>query len=132
MVVGTATNAVIVGKGAALPEVTVTVTAPGVLVPPDPVQVRLYVYTPAVLRGPIEVPELDVGSEPVQPSEPVPPPAAQEVAPLVAHDSEVDCPVWIVVGFAAKLVTAAAAGLTVSVAVELELPAGPEQASVYE
>jgi hypothetical protein len=41
MVVGTATNAVIVGSGRTPPEVTVTVTELGVLAPPGPVQVRL-------------------------------------------------------------------------------------------
>jgi hypothetical protein len=41
MVVGTATNVVIVGSGMTVPEVTVTDTELGVLVPPGPVQVRL-------------------------------------------------------------------------------------------
>jgi uncharacterized membrane protein YphA (DoxX/SURF4 family) len=62
----------------------------------------------------------------------VPPPAVQEVASVVAHESEVDWPVGIVVGLAAKFVTAAAAGFTVTVAVELALPAGPVHARVYE
>jgi hypothetical protein len=82
--------------------------------------------------GPIVTPELEVGSLPVQPSEPVPPPAVQEVAPVVAQESAVVCVVEIVVGFAAKFVTAAGAGFTVRLAVELALPAGPVQASVYE
>jgi hypothetical protein len=73
-----------------------------------------------------------VGSLPVQPSEPVPPPAVQEVAPLVAQESDVDCPTATVVGFAAKFVTAAGAGFTVTFAVELALPAGPVHARVYE
>jgi len=41
IVVGTATKVVIVGNGAALPDVTVTVTELGALLPPGPVHVRL-------------------------------------------------------------------------------------------
>jgi hypothetical protein len=80
--------------------------------------------------GPIDVPPLDVGSAPVHPSEPVPPPAVQAVASVVAQDSEVDCPTTMVVGFAARFVTAAAEGFTIRVAVELALPVAPVQVRV--
>jgi hypothetical protein len=43
MVVGAAENAAIAGGGGLLPELTVTITELGVLDPPGPVQVRVYV-----------------------------------------------------------------------------------------
>jgi hypothetical protein len=45
---------------------------------------------PAVLIGPTAVPVLDTGFVPFQPSDPVPPLAVHEVAPLVVHVRLVD------------------------------------------
>ncbi len=54
------------------------------------------------------VPVLKVATAP--PQLPVPPVAAQDVAPLVVHDSNADPPACSVAGVAAKLVTVACAG----------------------
>ncbi len=47
---------------------------------------------PAVDSGPVDVPVLEGPLAPAQPSEPVPPLPVQEVAALVVHDNEADCP----------------------------------------
>jgi hypothetical protein len=54
------------------------------------------------------LPALDVAFTPFHPSDPVPPVAVQEVAPLVDHERSVDCPVCTVLGAARKLRTDAA------------------------
>ncbi len=71
---------------------TVTLVELGALVPPAPVQVNVYVTVPAVDSGPVDVPALEGPLAPAQPSEPVPPLPVQEVAELVVHDNEADCP----------------------------------------
>ena len=63
--------------------VTTTLAVRVGLEPPGPVQVNVYVTVPTVPRGPTTVAALDVPTVPLHPSEPVPPPAVQEVAPLV-------------------------------------------------
>ncbi len=50
---------------------------------------------------------LEAGSSPLQPSEPVPPPAVQTVALVVLHIRVVDCPAWTVLGDADRLPIAA-------------------------
>jgi hypothetical protein len=76
------------------------------------------------------VPELLTGTEPTQPSEPLPPLAVHDVAVVVAQVKEVDWPLVMTVGEAAKLVTAAGAGLTVTLAVPLALPPAPVHSNV--
>ena len=72
---------------------------------------------PAVPTGPTLVPELATGTLPLHPSDPEPPLAVQEVAPLEIHVSTTDWPVCMAVGVAEKLEIDAGAGLTVRVAV---------------
>jgi hypothetical protein len=55
---------------------------------------------PAVDSGPVDVPVLDVPLAPAQPSDPVPPLPVQEVAALVVHDNEADCPAVNALGVA--------------------------------
>jgi hypothetical protein len=76
---------------------------------------------PAVDIGPTLKPALDVPTEPVQLSEPEPPEALQEVAPVEFQLRVVLCPVAIALDAAEKLPIEAGAGLTVSVAVPLPL-----------
>lgn len=57
------------------------------------------------------VPLLAVPTEPPQPSDPVPPLAAQVVAPFDAQDNSDDWPAVIEAGEAVKLVTLAAGGV---------------------
>jgi hypothetical protein len=76
------------------------------------------------------VPELLTGTEPTQPSEPLPPLAVHDVAAVVAQVKDVDWPLVMTVGEAAKLVTAAGAGLTVTLAVPLALPPAPVHSNV--
>lgn len=79
------------------------------------------------------VPALDVGTVPVQASEPVPPLAVQEVALVVDQEKLVLLPTNTLSGDAAKVLTAAglAAGLTTSVVLAGPLaPPGPLQFSV--
>jgi len=88
---------------------------------------------PATLIGPIRVPTLLVGSEPDQPSEPVPPLAVQALAPLVAQVSKIDCPVTAVLGVADNDTMEAGGGalVTVTVAVLVGLlPPVPVQLNV--
>jgi hypothetical protein len=78
------------------------------------------------------VPALEVGSEPTQPSVPVPPDAVQEAAPVEVQLSEVLWPIKIAAGDAVKPATVAGAGVTVSVVVALTLfPCEPTHVSVY-
>ena len=89
---------------------------------------------PAVLMAPLLKPVLDVGTEPIQGAESVPPEAVQVVALLVVHASSVDCPVWNAVGDSEKLVTAAggAVAVTRTLAVLGRLwPPAPVQVSEY-
>ncbi len=81
--------------------------------------------------GPTLVPELLAATVPPQPSDPEPPLAVHEVAPLVVQLSVVvvDGPLVTPAGIAAKLVTAAGAGLTVTTAVPLALPPAPVHSS---
>jgi hypothetical protein len=73
--------------------VTAMLTELGVLVPPAPLHVKVYVSLPVTLIGPTGVPLLDTGCAPLQPSAPAPPLAVQPVAPLLDQASDVDCPV---------------------------------------
>jgi len=75
-------------------EMTVT-TTDVLLVPPGPLQLNVYVYIPGVLIGPATNPLLEVGSEPLHPSEPAPPAAMHAVALVVDHWSVTDWPGWI-------------------------------------
>jgi len=130
---GVAVNEVIVAAGG--PELTFTVTDNGALAPPGPLQVSVYVYVPACVNGPIAVPRLAGGSVvPAQPSDPVPPVAAHEVALTVDHVSVVDCPTCSDAGVARKvpIVGAGVAAPTVIVTELAELvPPGPVQLRVY-
>jgi hypothetical protein len=56
---------------------------------------------------------LEVGTVPVQPSEPVPPVAVHDVALVVLQVSELDCPTSIAAGVAVKLTTAAGGAIAV-------------------
>jgi hypothetical protein len=71
------------------------------------------------LRGPTTVPTLLVGSDPFQPSEPVPPPAVHPLAPLVTQVNNIDWPVSVELGVASKetIEAGGAAFVTVTVAV---------------
>jgi hypothetical protein len=77
---------------------------------------------------------LVVPTVPLHPSEPVPPPAVQEVAPVVDHASVVVCPDCTVSGEAVKATMLAAAGALVTLTLtELGtlLPPIPVQVSEY-
>jgi hypothetical protein len=87
-VVGDAVSEVMVGTGGAL--ATSTVTEEGALPPPGPVQVSVYLKLPAVLIGPTVIPVLEVATDPVQLSAPLPPLAVHAVALLVDQAIEVD------------------------------------------
>lgn len=65
---------------------------------------------PADEKGPTEVPELDVPTDPVHPSEPVPPPAVQLVALVELQVSDAELPVLSVDGVAVKPVAVAGGG----------------------
>jgi hypothetical protein len=82
--------------------------------------------------GPVLVPTLAAPTLP--PQEPAPPLAVQAVALVVVHVSDTDCPTCMVLGFAAKLTTAAAGGVglvTVTVTDRGALvPPGPVHSSV--
>jgi hypothetical protein len=86
------------------------------------------------LMVPVLVPVFEVPTVPFQPSDPVPPAAAQEVAPLLVQASEAACPVGIVEGVALKLLTVAAGGGGVTLML-IEFaplaPPGPLQFRVY-
>jgi hypothetical protein len=88
---------------------------------------------PTVVNGPVEVPVLDVPLAPDQPSDPVPPPAVHEVAALVVHDSEADCPAVTELGLAVKLWMLAGTGaLTVTPTdIGALVPPAPVQINVY-
>jgi len=91
------------------------------------------VTVPTVVNGPVEVPVLDGLLSPDQPSDPVPPLAVHEVAALLVHDSDADCPavselgvavkLWMLAGTGAVTVTPADAGALV--------PPAPVQVNVY-
>jgi hypothetical protein len=87
-----------------------------------------------VVNGPIAVPMLAGGSVlPAQPSDPVPPVAAHDVAFSVAQVSVVDCPTCRAVGTARKapMVGAGVAAPTVTVTLLGTLvPPAPVQVSV--
>lgn len=89
---------------------------------------------PAVLKGPTAVPVLDVPTVPLQPSDPEPPLAVQEVAFVVDHDKVVPCPVVRLVEAALKAPIEAAepGGLMTLRVVELgaPVPPGPVQSKV--
>ncbi len=106
--VGDAVNVAMVGTGGAL--ATSTVTEVGLLLPPGPVQVSVYAKWPAVLIGPTVIPVLDVATDPLQLSAPLPPLAVHAVALLVDQASEVDWPTTRLVGEALKEVMLAAGG----------------------
>ena len=77
---------------------------------------------------------LEVGTEPLQGADPVPPDAVQEVALLVVHESVVDWPVCNALGDAVKVRTAAggAVAVTRTLAVLGKLwPPGPVQVREY-
>jgi len=78
------------------------------------------------------VPTPVVATGPLQPSDPVPPPAVQEVAFALDQVSKVDCPVSSAAGVATNASTLAGNGASVALTVvELEVvPPGPEQVSV--
>jgi hypothetical protein len=128
---GVALNVAIVAAGGVA--VTMTLSELGVLVPPGPVQVNVYVTSPMPLIGPTALPVLDTGTMPLQPSAPVPPLAAHAVAPLLDQANEVDCPVCTVVGEAVKELmpgTGGAAATSTVTEVGALLPPGPVQVSV--
>jgi len=87
-----------------------------------------------VVIVPVEVPELNVGCVPAQPSLPVPPVAVQVLAPPVDHASVADWPTSMIDGVAVKeLMVAGLTGGAVTVTTtELgpALPPGPVQVSV--
>jgi hypothetical protein len=76
--------------GTGVAAVTVTLTELGAVVPPGPVQVRVYVTVPMDAYGPSVVPLPDVPVTPLHPSLPVPPLAVQEVALLLDQVSVED------------------------------------------
>jgi hypothetical protein len=83
--------------------------------------------------GPTLVPLLDVPSVPFHPSDPVPPPAVQEVAPLVDQASTMDWPVSSVPGVTVNevMLAAGAAAVTLTLAEAGVLaPPGPLQVRV--
>lgn len=128
---GTAVNETMVAAGVALS--TVTLVDIGALAPPGPVQFSVYTYVPAVFRGPTIVTTLLVGSEPAQPSEPVPPLAVQALAPLVTQVINTDCPVSTVLGVATRETMVAGGGALVTVTVWVNvwlLPPLPSQLNV--
>jgi hypothetical protein len=61
--------------------------------------------------GPTEVPLLEVPTEPVHPSEPVPPLAVQLVAPVEPQEMAAELPVYSVEGVMVSPVTAGTAGV---------------------
>jgi len=91
------------------------------------------VTVPTVVNGPVEVPVLEVPLAPDQPSDPVPPLAVHEVAALVVHDSEADCPVVTELGFAVKLRMLAATGALAVTPTDMGalVPPAPVQINVY-
>jgi hypothetical protein len=111
-VLGVAVNAVIVAAGAAW--LTVTVNEAGRPIPPGPVHSSVYTYTPAALSGPTVKALLETATLPLQPSEPLPPPAVHALAPLVVQENEVDCPTNNVFGEAIKEVTLGSGGNTLT------------------
>lgn len=113
MVVGVA---VMVTAGAT--EVTFTVTDLEV-VPPLPVQARLYVTAPEVVGVTLCDPLTDL--VPVHA-----PPAVQDVASVLVHDSVLELPRLMLVGFAVK-VTVGAGSLTVNVVDPVVVPPLPVQ-----
>ena len=84
-------------------------------------------YVPAA-SGPTLVLALEVPTLPFQPSEPVPPDAAHEVALLLLQASEVEPPASTVEGVAVNAETAALApgGLLTLTVTETGVPAPPE------
>jgi hypothetical protein len=91
------------------------------------------VTVPTVVNGPVEVPVLDVPLGPDQPSDPVPPLAVHDVAALVVHDSDADCPAVSEVGLAAKLWMLAGTGAVTVTATDAGalVPPAPVQINVY-
>jgi hypothetical protein len=71
------------------------------------------------LMGPTTSPALLVGSDPFQPSDPVPPLAVHPLAPLVTQVNNMDWPVSVVLGVASNetIEAGGAALVTVTVAV---------------
>jgi len=119
-VVGLA-DSVTVGAGGGVPAVTVT---DWLVVPPVPVQANVKVVVELIAA---------VVAEPLSGLLPVQPPlAVHEVALLLDHVSCVVLPTMTEVGLAVSVtVGAGGAALTVTVALFVTEPPGPEQASVY-
>jgi hypothetical protein len=114
--------------------VTVTLAVDGELLPPGPVQVNEYVTVPVLGKGPTDVPVLEGATVPVQASVPLPPEAVQEVALLVLHARDEDCPTGTLTGLAANepMLAAGVALFTVtSTEAGALAPPGPVQLSVY-
>jgi hypothetical protein len=83
--------------------------------------------------APVLVPVLEVPTDPFQPSDPVPPLAVHEVAPLLLQASDATDPVCSVEGVAVKELTVAAGGGAVTFrATEVGelVPPGPAQVKV--
>jgi len=84
--------------------------------------------------APVLVPVLKVGFEPAQPSLPVPPVAAQVLAPLVDHARLADCPTAMVDGVAVNALMVGADGVALATLTTTELglpaPPGPVQLKV--
>jgi hypothetical protein len=79
-------------------------------------------------------PLLETATLPLQPSEPVPPPALHALALLVLHEKEVDCPTNKVFGDATNDMTVGGAGkmlTTTGATAGRLLPPGPEQVKIY-
>jgi len=87
-----------------------------------------------VLTGPILVAELCVATEPLQPSEPLPPLAAHEVAPVVDQVAVTDCPVCIALGVTEKVLMTGGGGVLLTSTVTdtgVLAPPSPVHVSVY-
>ena len=87
-----------------------------------------------MLTGPILVAELCVATEPLQPSEPLPPLAAHEVAPVVDQVAVTDCPVCIALGVTEKVLMTGGGGVLLTSTVTdtgVLAPPSPVHVSVY-
>jgi hypothetical protein len=130
MVVGVTVNATMVG-GEVGAGVTITVTEAGPALPPVPVQLRVKVTVPTVVRAPELVPALEVGCGTAQLF--VPPAPVHEFALLLVQASDTDCPTWTTCGVAVKEVTAAALGELLTVKMTdagMLVPPAPLQVNV--
>ena len=121
--VGLAERALMFAGGVPAP----TSSAPddGEPVPPGPEHCSVYVYVPGLLTGPMDMPLLEVGMAPDQPSAPLPPLAVQEVAWSLVQEMLVDCPTVRLLGDTTSEVTVAAGVGTVTVTVVDEGPDDP-------